>query len=185
MLREELGKTPLASQVCMELESSLPSLHPLSCQTEGCKALLWARVLPKSQCFLKHTKDGSHSFSCLRKSKQALLSELLFALLKQCQEDQVCGWVILENASSLPRVLLTSDSCHHRLKSLGQSRKAPFSSSGDHPVHFQNTLSPCLSPPLLNAQVPGGAPRRLLEVLPAGSCFSNWKTLWVNSLDFD
>lgn len=78
---------------------------------------MWGMNLPKTTVkFSKTHRGGSHSFSCLKESKQALLRELLFALLKQCQEDQVCGWVILENASSLPRVLPTSDSHHHHLK---------------------------------------------------------------------
>lgn len=86
------------------------------------------------------------------------LQELVFALLKECQEAQVCGWVILENASSLPRVLLTVTVTSTVLGDLGQS----LSSSSDYPVHFQNTLCPFLFPPFLNAQVPGGAALRFL-----------------------
>jgi hypothetical protein len=78
---------------------------------------VWARILSKPQrSFPKHTKPGSHWFSCLEESKQARLRELLFALLKQGQEGQVCGWLILESASSLPHVQLASDGHHHRLK---------------------------------------------------------------------
>lgn len=85
---------------------------PLELSDRGpCRALVWAQVLSKPEwSFLKHTKDGVYSCSLLKESKQALLWELVFALLKERQEAQVCGWVILEKCQLTATCAAHSDS---------------------------------------------------------------------------